>query len=512
MQFSSENDRLPRLKTGIRGFDQISNGGIPLGRSTIVAGTAGSSKTIFACQFLSAGIENFDESGVFVTFEETPQDIRENMAGFGWDIEKWEEEKKWAFVDASFDPSFQINIGGDFDFGALLVRIENAVKITGAKRVSIDSVGAIFTQFTDVSIVRRELFRISRALREMNVTVVLTLERIHEYGDISRFGVEEFVADNVIILRNVLDQEKRRRTVEILKFRGASHRKGEYPFTITPKDGIIGLPLSEIGLDQKSSDTRITSGVPELDKMCGDGFFRDSVLLVSGATGTGKTLLTTHFIAGGAATGEKCLLLAFEESREQLIRNAQGWGVDFLGMEKEGKLKVICQYPEVSNLEDHLLSIRDSIDEFKPDRVAIDSLSALERVSSERGFREFVIGVTSIIKDNEITGMFTSTTPSLMGGTSITEAHISTITDSIILLRYVEIYGKMRRGLTVLKMRGSMHEKDIREYSIGEKGMTLEKSFQNIGGILAGNPVQLVPQEIERIESMFGDEEPPTVN
>jgi circadian clock protein KaiC len=498
---------IEKLATNIPGFDHITCGGLPKHRTTLVSGTAGSAKTVFAAQFLAAGIMKSGENGVFVTFEEPPTDIRNNMASMGWDIEKWEAEGKWQFVDASAQPGEDPVVTGSYDLGALLARIEYAISSCNAARVSLDSLGAIFTQLPDRANVRRELFRIASSLKKMRVTAVMTAERTQEYGEISRYGVEEFVADNVIILRNVLEEEKRRRTVEILKFRGTSHQKGEYPFTLIPGEGLVVIPLSAIELKQKSSDIRITSGSEELDAMCGGGFFRDSILLVSGATGTGKTLITTEFIAGGLNAGERTLLFAFEESREQLFRNASGWGMNFEQMEHDGKLKVVCEYPEVMGLEDHLIGMTKIIHAFKPNRIAVDSLSALERVATVKGFREFVIGLTSFIKQQEVAGLFTSTTPTLLGGTSVTEAHISTITDSIILLRYVEMYGEMRRGLTVLKMRGSRHDKDIREFTIDGSGMHIGKPFRNVGGILAGNPVQVTPTELERLGGLFQDEE-----
>lgn len=485
---------IEKLITNIPGFDHIASGGLPKYRTTLVAGTAGSAKTVFAAQFLAEGVMKSGAHVVFVTFEEPPDDIRNNMVSMGWDIEAWETQGKWLFVDASAQPGEEPLVAGSYDLGALLARIEYAVKRCQADRVSLDSLDAIFTQLPDRATVRRELSRIASALKKMQVTSVMTAERSEEYGDISRYGVEGFVADNVIILRNVLEEEKRRRTIEILKFRGTTHKKGEHPFTIVPGEGMIAIPLSAIELSQKSSEIRITSGNDELDVMCGGGFFRDSLVLVSGATGTGKTLISTGFIAGGLKTGERTLLFAFEESRDQLFRNASDFGTDFEQMEKEGKLKVVCTYPEGKGLEDHLISMNKVMDEFKPDRIVVDSLSALERASSLRAFREFVIGLASSIKQQQIAALFTSTTPA-QSGSSVTEAHISAITDSIILLRNVEMNGEMRRGLTVLKMRGSQHDKDIREFVIDGFGMHIGKPFRNVRGILAGQPVQVRPGE-----------------
>jgi circadian clock protein KaiC len=503
---NGSNGPVEKILTGIAGFDEISKGGIPKGRSTLIAGTSGSAKTIFAAQFLADGISKFDEAGVFVTFEESAQDITRNMMGFGWKIDDWVANKKWAFVDNSPEPAVVHIESGDFDLGALMARIEHAVKKVNAKRVALDSLGAIFSQFTDSSRVRSELFRIAVSLRKLGVTTLMTAERTQEFGEIARFGVEEFVADNVIILRNVLDGESRRRTLEVLKFRGTDHQKGQWPFTILSEEGIVAIPLSAMKLTQKSSNVRIPSGGGELDKMCGSGFFRDSIILLSGATGTGKTLTVTHFMNGGVHNNERCLLFAFEESHQQLNRNAIGWGIDFPAMEREGKLRIVCIYPETAGLEDHLLRMRKEIEEFKPDRIAVDSLSALERVSTWKGFREFIIGLTSHIKHKDIAGMFTSTTPSLMGGTSVTETHISTLTDNIILLRYVELYGEMHRGITVLKMRGSAHDKDIREFSIDDKGMHIGKPFVNVTGILSNQLTHRPIKEVERLENLFQGE------
>jgi circadian clock protein KaiC len=479
---------VPKHRTGIPGFDLISEGGLPRARATLIAGTAGSAKTVFATQFLAAGIQLDDEPGVFVTFEDRVEDIRANMLGFGWDIAGWEKDGKWVFIDAAPDAEEPTSVVGSFDLSALLSRIEGAVSRIGAKRVSLDSLNALFVQFPNQPVLRAELFRITTKLKRLGVTVVFTGERIDEYGEVTRHGIEEFVADNVIILRNLLDNERRRRTMEILKLRGAPHQRGEFPFTITSRDGIIVIPLSGIELTQTSSTKRITSGVKKLDEMSGGGIFRDSILLVSGATGTGKTLLVTQFMAGGYEAGERCLLFAFEESKDQLFRNAAAWGFDFRGMEKSGRLKVVNRYPHAMAMEDHLVEMQQLIQDFKPTRVAVDSLSALERVSSLRSFREFVISLTSFLKREETAGLFTSTTPSLLGGGSVTEKHISTLTDSIILLRYVESYGEMLRSIVLLKMRGSPHDISIRRYTIDTGGMHIGEPFSDVVGVLSGDP------------------------
>jgi circadian clock protein KaiC len=495
-----------KLKTGIPGFDTIAEGGIPRNRSTLVAGTAGSAKTVFATQFLVRGIEEADEPGVFVTFEDSPDDIRRNMLSFGWDIARMEEEGKWLFVDSSVNPDDATEVVGSYDLGGLLARIQHAAKKIGALRISLDSLNALFVRFPDEIVLRSELFRIVQALKQLGATVVFTGERTDDYGEITKRGTEAFIADNVIILRNILVDERRRRTMEILKFRGTYHQRGEFPFTITG-DGITVLPLSAVALTQSSSSVRVTSGIPELDRMCDGGFFRDSVILASGATGTGKTLLVTQFMAGAAAGGERALLFAFEESRDQLFRNAAAWGMDFEKLEAEGRLKVVNQYPHSQAMEDHLVNMKAEIAAFRPSRVAVDSLSALERISTLRGFREFVISLTSHLKSQEMATLFTSTTATLLGGGSVTEKHISTLTDSIILLRYIESRGYMRRGITVLKMRGSMHEKEIREYTIDGAGMHIGEPFTDISGVLSGHVTPHTAAPRGSAERRDGDEE-----
>jgi len=482
-----------KIRTMIEGFDEITHGGLPIGRTTIVSGTSGTGKTLLAVQFLYNGISNFDEAGVFVTFEESPTDIIKNAYSFGWELQKLINQGKLFILDASPDPEGQ-EVVGQFDLSALIERIQYAIRKYKAKRVSIDSITAIFQQYDAASVVRREIFRLVARLKQIGVTTVMTTERVDEYGPVARFGVEEFVSDNVAIVRNVLEGERRRRTIEILKLRGTTHMKGEYPFTIN-NQGINIFPLGAMRLTQRSSNVRVSSGIKTLDEMCGGGFFKDSIILATGATGTGKTLLVSKFIQDACLQGERAILFAYEESRAQLSRNAYSWGINFEEMEQKGLLKILCSYPESAGLEDHLQIIKSEIADFKPSRIAIDSLSALARGVSNNAFRQFVIGVTGYAKQEEITGFFTNTTDQFMGSHSITDSHISTITDTILMLQYVEIRGGMCRAINVFKMRGSWHDTGIREYTISREGPEIKESFRDYEGIISGSPSRVIVNE-----------------
>ena len=500
--------RSSKTPTHIPGYDWISRGGLPTGTATLVGGSPGSGKTIFSLQFLAEGIRQNDAAGIFVTFEETPDRLRSYMRGFDWDVDAFEAENKFRIIDLSPDPAeAPPTFVGTFDFGGLVTRIEAAVRATGAKLIALDSLAALNKSFADSRTVRFELFRLIEALRRMGLTAVITDENMGdgfpENGSES-FGVEDFVIDNLVLLRNRLNQEKRRRTIEVLKYRGTDHHKGEFPFTISGEQGVVIIPLSEMELKQDSSNQRVSTGVAELDELCGGGLFDGSVTLVTGATGCGKTLMTTQFIGGGVRAGERCLLMGYEESPDQLFRNAEAWGIDFKNFRDDGRLKIQCCYPEIQGLEDHLIEIKRTIEEFGADRVVIDSLTALERISGRRAFREFVVALTGFLKQRMVTALMTLTTPTLMGGGSVTEGHISSIADTIILLRYVEALGEVRRAITVLKMRGTWHDKEIREFKIDGGGMHIGGSFRNMSGILAGQPTRRSDIDPEtRIEELM---------
>jgi circadian clock protein KaiC len=466
---------LARVPTGIPGLDQITRGGLPANRLTLVAGGAGSGKTIFAAQYLAEGIAR-GEPGVFVTFEERPEATRQNLRSLGIRIEEWEAEGLWKFVNASPRFDEEVVVAGVYDLSSLILRVRHAVTELGAKRVAIDSIGALITQFEEKGPARQALFQLGYHLEAVGATTVMTAERNEDYGPIGRHGFEEFVADNVIILRNTLAAEKRRRTIEVLKLRGGSHDKGEHLFTLLPGRGLVVVPQQAVDFGYGTSRTRLASGNPVLDEMLHGGFYDKSLILVVGPTGTGKSLVSTQFIAGGLPNGERSLLLSFEESRDQLARNARNWGLDFDAMEAEGRLKILAEAPEAAGLEDHLLNMKAVIEDYKPDRVAIDSLTALQRVSTVRSFREYLLGLTFHIKSNALIGLVTATSddgPDEM----LNDMHISTISDTIIVLEYVAVSAETRRGVNVLKMRGSDHDKRLREFRIDDAGMHIGDAF-----------------------------------
>jgi circadian clock protein KaiC len=472
-----------KIKTGIAGFDEISKGGIPQGRTTLVSGTSGSGKTLFSIQFLYNGITNLNEPGVFVTFEETPSDIARNVRSFGWDIDKLVKEKKFIFVDASPDEADKIE-AGKYDLSAFLERIKYAIKKVGAKRVAIDSLSALFSRYDDPNLIRGELYKIAAELKRMKVTTILTGERPEEKGLLARYGIEEFVSDNVVLLHNYIEGERRLRKIEILKFRGTKHDTDEAAMVVG-NNGVEIYPRPHPKMPNRSSSTKIKTGVQGLDDMGFGGFYESSTTLISGASGTGKTLLGMQFMLEGAKKGEKGLMLAFEESPEQLLRNAESFGWPWRKYIKNGTITLISVYPEDQSPEAYIKIIKDMVEREKPKRFVLDSLSGLERIYQPNKFREFVVGLNAYLKNYGVTSYLTNTTKSLLEIKSITETALSTLTDNIIILKYLELGGEMRRIINLLKVRGSDHDKGLREFVITNKGTVIGESFKGVKGLLA---------------------------
>ncbi|TXT59106.1 MAG: KaiC-like protein 2 [Promethearchaeota archaeon] len=486
MNVTKKNNSIEKVPTFIEGFESISKGGLPKNRLTLISGTPGSGKTIFSAQFLASGIMENGESGVFVTFEESPEDIKTNMRNFGWMIERWEEENKWSFVDASPKLEDQYIINGNYDLGGFITRVKSKINNINANRLVIDSLGFIIDKYPNKNIIRNELLRLKKELRKFGVTTILTAERYEQNSRASRHSLEEFLSDNVIILRNTSSKEQRRRTIEILKFRGSGHEKGAHSFTIRENKGIVVISFLTSQRKLSLSTTRKTIGITKLDEMMGGGVFGSSIILISGETGIGKSIFSLMFLNGGLQNGEKVLMISFEEKRERIIFRSQKFGFKLKEMEKASKLKLVCLYPEVKGIEEHIVDLRKIIDSFNPDRVVIDSISALERIADKKIYQESIINFFLLLRNKNITGLFTSTSPTFMSKKDVIERHISTLTDVIIIMRYVEHYGKIKRGLSIVKMRDSIHSKSIFEFEINDKGIEIKSPFKNITGILEG--------------------------
>ena len=476
---------LERLRTGIPGVDEIAGGGLPVGRNTIVTGVAGAGKTIFATQFLAEGIDRFGEPGVFVTLGERPEDLRRNAAALGYDVAGWERDGRWRFVDAAPGDEEEV-IVGRFDFAGLTARILAAVGETGAGRVVIDSVSAAFARFPNAVAVRWAVHGLLNALKQVGVTALLTAE-VGD-GELARLHLDigEHAADSIVELGYRSVGDRRRRTIEVVKLRGGSHRSGAYPFTVRSAGGLAAVPLGGVELTQEVSQERVSTGDDELDRMCGGGYFRDSVVLIAGATGSGKSLLAASFLVAGLARGERALFIGFEESAGQVRRNLGNWSMDVGDAEQRGALELVCRYPESGAIEEHLVDIIEWIDVREPQRLVVDSLTALERIAGEQAFREFNMALTGLVKERRIAGVYTTAT-SLFGGGHATEAQASVLADSIVLLRYLEVAGVLNRTVTVLKMRGSDHDRRVRELTIDERGLHV------LEPVTGGGPVDLHP-------------------
>jgi len=494
-------NKLNKVPSGIPGFDEISHGGIPKGRTTLASGTSGSGKTVFSSQFLYKGITECGENGVFVTFEESPQDIIRNVKGFGWNIEKLVKENKWAFVDASPDYSSSVEVG-QYDLGAFLARIAHAVKKIKAKRVVIDSVSALFTHYQDSGIIRRELHELTVNLKKSNVTCIMTAEKPVEDEQISRYGVEEFVSDNVILLHNRLNSYgERERTVEILKFRGLFHDSEEASLYVGAQ-GINIYPKPRPKLTGKGFSQKISFGIKGLDDLLYGGVYKNSTTLITGASGSGKTVATLHFIMEGAKRGEKSLLIEFEESPNQLYRNAASFGWDLKKYVDNGIVKLLCCYPEDLRAEQYLQMIQNLVIANKAKRVVFDSISDIQRIYNDRKFRTFVISLNAFLKSHDVTSVFTNTSPQILGVTEITETHLSTASDNIIILKYVELDGRMHRIINALKERGSMHKKELMEFEITtESGVEIIGPFKGVENLMSGFARRIYQMGLDRKEA-----------
>lgn len=488
---------LPKSLTGINGLDEITAGGLPQGRPTLVCGSAGCGKTLFAMEFLLNGALNFDEPGVFMAFEETTEELTQNIASLGFDLNKLIAQKK-VVVDYVHVDRSEIHETGDYDLDGLFVRLDYAINSVGAKRVVLDTIEALFSGLPNEATLRAELRRLFRWLKEKGVTAVITAER--GSGSLTRHGLEEYVSDCVILLDHRVDGQISTRRLRIVKYRGTTHGTNEYPFLID-RDGISVLPITSLGLTHDATTERISSGIKQLDGMLeGKGYFRGSSVLVSGTSGTGKTSLAAHFADAACQRGERCLYLALEESPSQIKRNLRSVGLNLERWVKKGLLNFQAARPTTYGLEMHLAIIHKTIAEFKPQVVVVDPVTNLLSVGETYEVKAMLTRLIDFMKGQQITTVFTSLTES-DGAIEKTEVGISSLMDTWILLTNIESNGERNRGLYVLKSRGMAHSNQVREFRMTNQGIELVDAYLGPAGVLTGT-ARLTQEAREKAESL----------
>jgi circadian clock protein KaiC len=479
----AQRGTLPKAPSGISGLDEITFGGLPRGRPTLVCGAAGCGKTLLAMEFLLRGAEQYGEHGVFMAFEETEQDLAQNVRSLGFDLDKMVAENKIS-VDYVRVERTEIEETGEYDLEGLFLRLGLAIDSVGAKRVVLDTLETLFGGFTNQALLRAELRRLFRWLKEKGVTAIITGERGE--GQLTRQGLEEYVSDCVILLDHRVHDQISTRRLRIVKYRGSIHGTNEYPFLID-ENGIHVLPLTSLQLNHPASDERISSGVPRLDTMLGgEGYYRGSTVLVSGTAGTGKTTISAHFAHATCERGERCLYLAFEESPQQLVRNMKTIGIDLAPWLKKGLLRLVASRPTLHGIEAHLALIHKMVNEFDPQVVILDPISNFATAGTEADAQAMLLRLIDLLKSRQITAMFVHLTS---GGSSWekTDVGVSSLIDTWILLRDIELAGERNRGIYVLKSRGMKHSNQIREFLITSDGIKLEDVYIGPEGVLTGS-------------------------
>jgi circadian clock protein KaiC len=489
----------PQLKkspSGITGFDEITGGGLPAGRPTIVCGGPGCGKTMFAMEFLIRGATEFGEPGVLMTFEETGEEMSRNVESLGFNVPSLVDKKKLFLDYVRIEPS-EIQETGEYDLEGLFVRLQHAVESVGAKRVVLDTVEAIFSGFANVGMLRAEIRRLFRWLKDRGLTTVITAERGTE-GTLTRYGLEEYVSDCVVSLDHRVNDQISTRRMRIVKYRGSSHGTDEYPFLIDAK-GFSVLPLSSLRLEHKVSKDRISSGIKDLDVMLeGRGFFKGSSILVSGTSGSGKSTLAAHFANETCRSGKRVLYVAFEESSAQVTRNMRSVGINLDQYIKKGLLHFRAWRPTQHGLEMHLLRVHDLVDQFNPQVVIVDPITNLISANLHE-VHGMLMRLLDFLKDRQITAMFTTLTAN-RGAEEQTEVGISSLTDTWILLRDLELNGERNRCLYVLKSRGMAHSNQIREFVLSRTGVHLLPAYIGLGTVYTGS-ARVAQEARERAEA-----------
>ncbi|MFB3886060.1 MAG: circadian clock protein KaiC [Thermodesulfobacteriota bacterium] len=467
----------------MKGLDEITGGGLPKGRPTLVCGAAGCGKTLLAMEFLVRGATQYKEPGVFMSFEETADELTKNVASFGFDLNRLAASKR-LLIDHVHVERSEIEETGEYDLEGLFVRLGHAIRSIGAKRVVLDTIESLFAGLPNPLILRAELRRLFRWLKDKGMTAIITGER----GDttFTRHGLEEYVSDCVIFLDHRVTDQLSTRRLRIVKYRGSTHGTNEYPFLIE-EEGISVLPITSLGLNHPASTQRISSGIARLDTMLGGkGYFTGSSILLSGTAGTGKTSVAAAFADAACRRKERCIFFALEESAAQIVRNMRSVGIDLEPWVKKGLLKFHAQRPSVYGLETHLLTMHKAINEFKPAVVVVDPITNLMSAGNPLDVKSMLTRLIDFLKINQITAVFTTLT-SAAGAAEMTEVGISSLADAWLMLRDIEIGGERNRGLYILKCRGMAHSNQIREFLLSDKGINLLDVYVGPSGVLTGS-------------------------
>jgi circadian clock protein KaiC len=493
---------LLKCPTGISGLDEITGGGIPRGRPTLICGGAGCGKSLMSMEILVRGITEFNEPGVLMTFEEPPRDVVQNVVSLGFDLDDLIRRKKLAIDHVQVDRN-EIEETGEYDLEALFIRLNHAIESVKAKRVVLDTIETLFSGLSNDGVLRSELRRLFHWLKDKGVTAIITGEQGN--ASLTRQGLEEYVSDCVIFLDHRIIEQISTRRLRVVKYRGTTHGTNEYPFLIN-ETGITVLPVTSLGLSHEVSNERVSSGVKELDQMLGGkGYFRGTSVLVSGTAGTGKTSLAAHFADAVCRRGERCLYFAFEESPSQIIRNMRSIGIDLEPWVKKNRLVFHASRPTFSGLETHLATIYKQVTDFKPDAVIIDPISNLITVGRTAEVNSMLLRLIDVLKSRQITALLIS----LTAGNAVldaTDLGVSSLMDTWLLLRDIELNGERNRGLYVLKSRGMAHSNQIREFLLTENGIRLVDVYLGSSGVLTGSS-RLAQEAKERAEAMSRQQE-----
>lgn len=479
--------RLEKCPTGISGFDELSEGGLPRGRATLLAGQAGAGKTLFAMGFVLNGIQQFQEPGVFVSFEENPGDLAVNIASLGFDLPRLQQEKQLRILHLHLDPNELIE-SGEFDLDGIFLRLGSAIDAIGARRIALDAVENLFSAFTDMRTLRGEFHRLLNWLKDKGITAVVTTER--GTASITRHGLEEYIADCVVTLDNRVDDQIATRRLRIVKYRGSAHGSDECPFILN-RNGFSVMPITSAGLAYPVSAERVSTGIPSLDAMLVGGLFRGSSILVTGTAGTGKSSIAAHLVDAACRRGEACLYVALEESPDQIERNMTSIGFDLAQWRRAGLLHFHASRPTSSGLETHLAIVSALVEEFQPKFVVIDPISAFTTATNEEPVKLMLIRMVDMFKSRGITSLFNA----LTAGNTMAESTaigISSLMDIWFLLRNLELVGERTRGLYVCKARGMAHSNQIREFLLSDNGVRLvDVLLDDDGALLTGSARQM---------------------